>query len=191
VIALSDLAGTPTLETERLVLRELHPADAASVAERAGDRQVARFLIAVPSPYPVSLATRWIAGRIAWWPQARGITLAIARREDPGLLLGTVSLRRFLRDRRAELGYWLGADAWGSGYATEAADAMIEFGFRELGLERIYAQVLEGNEPSCRVLEKLGMMNEGIRRRHIRKGKRLCDVSMFGLLRDEWLERAD
>jgi RimJ/RimL family protein N-acetyltransferase len=41
------------------------------------------------------------------------------------------------------------------------------------------------------VLEKLGMANEGVRRRHIRKGKRLCDVSMFGLLRDEWLDRCD
>jgi RimJ/RimL family protein N-acetyltransferase len=191
VIALSDLAGTPSLETERLVLRELQHADAPAVAERAGDKRVARFLIAVPSPYPVALAARWIAGRIAWWPQARGITLAIAKRDNPDVLLGTVSLRRFLRDRRAELGYWLGADAWGQGLATEAADAMIDFGFRELGLERIYAQVLEGNEPSCRVLEKLGMMNEGIRRRHIRKGKRLCDVSLFGLLRDEWLERVD
>jgi RimJ/RimL family protein N-acetyltransferase len=191
VIALSDLAGTPRLETDRLVLRELHPDDAAAVAERAGDRRVARFLIAVPSPYPVSLASRWITARIAWWPQARGITLAIARRESPGALLGTVSLRRFLRDRRAELGYWLGADTWGAGFATEAADAMVEFGFRELGLERIYAQVLEGNEPSCRVLEKLGMASEGIRHRHIRKGKRLCDVSMFGLLREEWLERCD
>ena len=137
----------------------------------------------------MSLATRWIAARVAWWPQARGITLAIARREAPALLLGTVSLRRFLRDRRAELGYWLGADAWGSGFATEAADAMIDFGFRELGLERIYAQVLEGNDASCRVLDKVGMMNEGVRRRHIRKGKQLCDVSMFGLLRDEWLDR--
>jgi [ribosomal protein S5]-alanine N-acetyltransferase len=191
VIALSEPAGTPTLETERLVLRELHTADASAIAERAGDRQVARFLIAVPSPYPVSLATRWITARIAWWPQARGITLAIARRASPATLLGTVSLRRFHRDRRAELGYWLGADAWGSGLATEAADAMIDFGFRELGLERIYAQVLEGNDASCRVLDKLGMMNEGIRRRHVRKGKRLCDVSMYGLLRDEWIDRSD
>jgi [ribosomal protein S5]-alanine N-acetyltransferase len=190
VIALSDLAGTPRIETERLVLRELHPSDASAIAERAGDRRVARFLIAVPSPYPVSLATRWITVRTAWWPQARGITLAISRRESSAVLLGTVSLRRFHRDRRAELGYWLGADAWGVGYATEAADALIDFGFRELGLERIYAQVLEGNEASCRVLDKLGMMNEGVRRRHVRKGKRLCDVTMFGLLRDEWLDRS-
>jgi RimJ/RimL family protein N-acetyltransferase len=117
------------------------------------------------------------------------VTLAITRREQPSDLLGTVSLRRFVRDHRAELGYWLGAEAWGHGYATEAAGAMVDFGFRDLGLARIYAQVLDGNDPSCHVLEKLGMIHEGIRRRHVRKGRRLCDVRMFGLLRDEWEER--
>ena len=176
----------PLIETARLVLRPLELADARAIAERAGDRRVARYLIAVPSPYPVSLATRWISARIAWWPQARGVTLAIAVRGRPDELLGSVSLRRFVRDRRAELGYWLGVDAWGKGYATEAATALVDFGFRELGLERIYAQVLEGNAASCRVLEKLGMVSEGIRRRHIRKGRKLLDVHLFGVLRQEW-----
>ncbi len=191
MIAIADIGGTPQLETPRLRLRSLRPDDANAVAMRAGDRRVARYLIAVPSPYPVSLALRWITARLAWWPQGRGVTLAITRKSTPATLLGTVSLRRFQRDRRAELGYWLGADAWGDGIATEAADALVDFGFRELGLERIYALVLEGNTASCRVLEKLGMSNVGVRRRHIRKGKRLCDVSLFGLLRDEWLDRCD
>jgi RimJ/RimL family protein N-acetyltransferase len=179
----------PVLHTARLVLRELCHADAPAVAARAGDRLVARYLIAVPTPYPVSLARRWIVGRLAWWP-ARGVTLAIARRDRPDELLGSASLRRFNRDRRAELGYWLGAEDWHKGYATEAAASIIEFGFRELGLERIYAQVLEGNAASCRVLEKLGMTPEGTRRRHVRKGRRLHDVSMYGLLRAEWRERS-
>jgi len=179
----------PSLTTERLVLRELLLDDARAVADRAGDRRVARYLIAVPTPYPLTLATRWIAGRIAWWSQGRGVTLAIARRERPYDLIGSVSLRRFVRDRRAELGYWLGADAWGKGYATEAAAALVDFGFGELGLSRIYAHVLAGNEASCRVLEKLGMMSEGMRRQHVRKGKRLLDVRLFGMLRDEWVER--
>jgi RimJ/RimL family protein N-acetyltransferase len=183
--------GAPTLQTERLVLRELTLDDAHAVAARAGDRQVAKYLIAVPSPYPVTLATRWIAARIAWWQQGRGVTLAIARREAPDDLLGSVSLRRFIRDRRAELGYWLGADAWGAGFATEAAGALVDFGFAELGLSRIYAHVLQGNAASCRVLEKLGMVNEGIRRQHVRKGKRLLDVELFGMLRDEWREHQD
>ena len=161
--------ATPTLTTERLALRELRMEDAHAVAMRAGDKRVARFLIAVPSPYPVALAARWITARIAWWPQGRGLTLAITHRTSPHELIGTVSLRRYVRDRRAELGYWLGADAWGEGYATEAADALVELGFMKLGLQRIYAQVLDGNEASCRVLEKLGMLSEGLRRAHVRK----------------------
>jgi [ribosomal protein S5]-alanine N-acetyltransferase len=189
VIALAEHGDTPRLVTERLTLRPLRMADAPAVAERAGDRRVARYLLAVPSPYPVSLAARWILARVAWWPQGRGLTLAIARRDTPDALVGSVSLRRFARDRRAELGYWLGADTWGLGYATEATAAIVDLGFRELGLERIYAQVIAGNDASCRVLDKLAMVNEGIRRNHVRKGKRLCDVVMYGLLRDEWRAR--
>jgi RimJ/RimL family protein N-acetyltransferase len=115
--------------------------------------------------------------------------MAIVRREAPDELIGSVSLRRHARDRRGELGYWLGAESWGQGIATEASQALIEFGFGELGLAKIYAQVLEGNRPSCHVLEKLGMIEEGIRRRHIRKGKRLLDVTLYGILKDEWRPR--
>ncbi len=176
----------PLLVTDRLALRELRSEDARAVAVRAGDKRVARYLIAVPSPYPVSLAARWIAGRVAWWPQGRGVTLAITTRDAPDALLGSVSLRRYARDRRAELGYWLGADSWGLGFATEAGAAIIDFGFRELGLARIYAQVLEGNAASCRVLDKLGLLEEGVRRRHIRKGRRLRDVALYGMLFEEW-----
>ena len=176
----------PVLTTARLLLRELRPSDAPAVAAGAGDDRVARFLIEVPSPYPVALARRWIAGRIAWWELGRGVTFAIARRDAPDALLGSVSLRRHARDRRAELGYWLAADAWGRGYATEAAAAAIDFGFRQLALARIHAQVIVGNEASMRVLAKLGMVNEGTKRRHLRKGNRLHDVVFYGLLRDEW-----
>jgi RimJ/RimL family protein N-acetyltransferase len=176
----------PVLITARLLLRELRPADAAAVASGAGDERVARFLIEVPSPYPLALARRWIQGRIAWWELGRGVTFAIARREEPDALLGSVSLRRHARDRRAELGYWLSAQAWGHGYATEATTAAVEFGFRQLGLARIHAQVIVGNAASMRVLDKLGMVNEGTKRRHLRKEGRLHDVVFYGLLREEW-----
>ena len=94
----------PILVTERLALRELRDQDAQAVAAGAGDRRVAQYLIQVPSPYPVSLAKRWIVGRRDWWDLGRGVTLAITRRDEPDRLLGTVSLRRYARDRRAELG---------------------------------------------------------------------------------------
>lgn len=176
----------PTITTERLVLRPLVDDDAPAVAAGAGDPRVARYLLSVPSPYPVTLARRWIRGRIEWWTSGRGVTLAIATREHPRELLGTVSLRRFARDRRAELGYWLVAAAWGRGYATEAARGLVDYGFHQLRLARIYAQVLAGNDESMHVLEKLGMKREGVKRQHIRKGRRLCDVVIYGVLADEW-----
>jgi [ribosomal protein S5]-alanine N-acetyltransferase len=179
----------PALTTERLVLRELRPADAAAVAAGAGDPRVAQYLIAVPSPYPIALARRWVLHRIAWWDAGRGVTLAVTLADEPGALVGTVSLRRYQRDRRAELGYWLAAPAWGHGLATEASRAVVDFGFTTLGLARIYAQVFAGNRASMGVLDKLGMVNEGVKRQHIRQGRRLHDVVLYGLLRDEWSAR--
>src|SRR5262249_13637608 len=120
VVLDAELPPQPTLATERLVLRPLVDADALAIADGAGDKRVARYLIQVPSPYPIALARRWLRHRYEWWELGRGITLAIATRELPDELLGSVSLRRYARDRRAELGYWLAHSAWGHGYATEA-----------------------------------------------------------------------
>lgn len=179
----------PDIATERLLLRELRASDAGSVAVGAGDRRVAQYLIQVPSPYPIALARRWVMHRIEWWEMGRGVTYAVTLQGDPEMLVGTVSLRRYIRDRRAELGYWLAAPAWGHGFATEAAQAIIDFGFRELGLARVYAQVIAGNRSSIGVLDKLGMVNEGVKRQHVSKARRLHDVVLYGLLRDEWLNR--
>lgn len=183
------MPAPPTLQTERLTLRELRLTDAAEVAEGAGDTRVARYLLQVPSPYPVALARRWITSRIEWWEAGKGVTYAIAHRRKAGTLVGTVSLRRFSRDRRAELGYWLAAREWAGGVATEAARALVDFGFERMGLARIYAQVLDGNGASMRILEKLGMVREGVKRQHVKKGGKLVDVTIYGLLRDEWLAR--
>lgn len=184
-----EATSPPALTTERLVLRPLRVHDAAAVAAGAGDKRVAQHLLQVPSPYPVSLARRWVEHRIEWWELGRGVTLAITDAHATQQLLGTVSLRRYQRDRRAELGYWLAAPAWGRGIATEAARAAIDFGFRELGLARIYAQVLAGNRASLRVLDKLGLVHEGIKRQHVYKARQLHDVVLYGVLRDEWSAR--
>lgn len=184
----ASLSRPPEVVTPRLVLRELRLDDAPAVAAGAGDRRVAQYLIAVPSPYPLTLARRWVLHRIEWWEMGRGVTFAITPAAG-GALIGTVSLRRYVRDRRAELGYWLAASAWGQGFATEAARAAIDFGFGQLGLARIYAQVLAGNRASLHVLDKLGMVNEGVKRQHVHKARRLHDVVLYGLLRDEWVAR--
>jgi RimJ/RimL family protein N-acetyltransferase len=178
----------PLLATSRLVLRELAAADAPAIARGAGDPRVAQFLLAVPVPYPVALAQRWITARRAWWARGRGVTLAIARRDRPAALLGTVSLQRAVGARRAELGYWLAAPAWGRGYATEAAAALIDYGFRELGLARIDASVFTDNAASAHVLGKLGMVARPAGAARGRRAARA--LARYSLRRDDWTRDA-
>jgi ribosomal-protein-alanine N-acetyltransferase len=87
---------------------------------------------------------------------------------------------------RAELGYWIGVPHWSRGYATEAAQATVEFAFRRLGLNRVYAYHFTTNPASGRVLQKIGMQLEGTRRRHTRKWGEFLDSDMYAVLRDDW-----
>ncbi len=85
----------------------------------------------------------------------------------------------------AELGYWVGVPYWGRGYATEAAAAVVEFGFRVLALERIWARAFARNPASSRVLEKIGMAHEGTQRKGIRKNDELLDTQLYAILRED------
>lgn len=83
--------------------------------------------------------------------------------------------------RHAELGYWIVPEEHGNGYATEAADLCLEYAFDELGLHRVWARTHENNEPSIRVLEKLGFEREGVMRDHYHRAD-YGDEYRFGLL---------
>jgi [ribosomal protein S5]-alanine N-acetyltransferase len=184
--------GPPTLATPRLVLRPLVPGDTSQVAALAGDPRVAFRLDRVPSPFPHALAARWIARRNLRWHERKGVTLAVMRTPPTAgepELLGTVSLRVSRVHRHAELGYWLGAAAWGGGIATEAAGALVAWGFTALRLHRVHVRVLADNPASRRVVEKLGFVVEGVRREHYRRGDEFLDVIELGLARDAWEAR--
>ena len=84
--------------------------------------------------------------------------------------------------RHAELGYWIGVPFWKSGYATEAARAVVNHGFNTLGLHRIFATHFRDNLASARVLTKIGMRHEGCQRAHILKWGEFLDVEMYGML---------
>jgi RimJ/RimL family protein N-acetyltransferase len=111
------------------------------------------------------------------------VTLAIT--DSSGTLVGAISLRLELGHERAELGYWIGVPYWGRGYATEAAGAMVGYGFDELGLNRIHAHHLARNPASGRVLEKTGFTHEGLHRAHILKNGRFEDIHSFAVLRSD------
>ena len=176
----------PTIRTPRLVLRPFVREDAPAVADVLDDHEVGTYLLHVPHPYSHLEALRWITAWTRRWINGRGVALAITR---GGELAGAATLSVQPDHRRAELGYWLGSAHWGKGLAAEAASALVDWGFRELRLERVFAQYLDDNRRSGRVLEKLGMLREGVRRGHVRKGARMLDAHQYGVLRKEWRQR--
>jgi RimJ/RimL family protein N-acetyltransferase len=175
----------PALTTERLVLRPFAAADAPEVHRLAGDRRVADTTISIPHPYEPGTAEAWIAARADAYARAEGVTYAITDREA-GVLIGAVGLHLHSRFRRAEMGYWIGVPHWNRGYATEAARAMVRFGFETIGLNRIYATHFPRNQASGRVMEKTGMRREGVWRQHLMRWDRFEDAVVYGILREEW-----
>jgi RimJ/RimL family protein N-acetyltransferase len=90
------------------------------------------------------------------------------------------------QQNHAELGYWIGVPYWGCGYATEAARAMIQYGFDVLKLNRIQASHFANNPQSGRVLRKIGMQHEGCLRQHYLKWGEYVDSKVYGILRSEY-----
>ena len=111
---------------------------------------------------------------------------AVTARAD-GQLVGSVGLRDIDREHsQAEMGFWIAVDCWGRGYATEGAQALLRFGFEALKLNRIYAHHMLRNPASGRVLEKIGMRQEGVLRQRVRKWGVFEDVAVLAILKQEW-----
>jgi len=171
----------PTLETERLKLRPYTEADIADLVPLAGAREVAATTLRIAHPYTEQDARGFL--RLAAEPDK--LWLAITLRSD-GRQIGGVGLRLDEPHRHGELGYWLGVPYWRRGYATEAARAMLDYGFETLGLHRIFASHFAHNPSSGNILKKLGMRYEGCQRQHLRKWEQFVDSELYGLLREEW-----
>jgi [ribosomal protein S5]-alanine N-acetyltransferase len=179
----------PVLEAERLILRPFVAADAPTVEELAGHPEVAGPTLNIPYPYPAGLAAEWIASHARWASSGERYTFAIERKAD-GALLGAISATLAPRNRRAELGYWLGRPYWGQGYTSEAARRVTAFCFEVLGLHRVQATCFIGNVASARVMEKAGMCREGVLRGYNRKGDSFLDTAMYALLRADYEQGA-
>jgi [ribosomal protein S5]-alanine N-acetyltransferase len=174
----------PSLSTARLILRPFAISDGAAVQRLAGAAAVADGTLNVPHPYPDGAAEAWIATHAAGWGAGTLVAYAIAL--EAGELVGAASLQVVAAHRRAELGYWVGVPHWGRGYATEAARAMVAFAFDTLHLHRVQALHLTRNPASGRVLQKVGMIFEGVHRGYYVKGGRPEDVARYAALAPEW-----
>lgn len=171
----------PILETERLVLRPFRIEDAEAIRRLAGAREVYETTLNIPHPYEEGMAEQWVAGHASQFYGAGGVTLAITMRST-GEVIGAIGLMASAAHRKAELGYWVGVPFWGHGYATEAAAAIVAYGFETLGYHRIMARHFKENPASGRVMQKIGMTKEGELVDDALKNGRFVTMVHYGML---------
>ncbi|MBD7969038.1 GNAT family N-acetyltransferase [Paenibacillus gallinarum] len=175
----------PTFVTERLILRPLQLADAPSIQNLAGEKDVASTTLSIPHPYPDGAAESFIAATQERYSKNLGSTFALISKETSELV-GCAGMHIVSDYNRAELAYWIGKPYWGHGYATEAARRMLEYGFDELKLNRIWAAALDRNPASSMVMQKIGMKYEGKLVQHIKKWGEYEDLVYYGITISEY-----
>jgi RimJ/RimL family protein N-acetyltransferase len=174
----------PTLHAPRLRLRPFAEADADALFAVHSSAHVLRYWDSPPWTERAR-AHRFIAICRQIAEEGSGARLAMDRAAD-GAFLGWCGLTRWNPVyRSASLGYVLDDAAWGHGYATEAASALLQWAFETLDLNRVQAETDTRNVASARVLEKLGFVREGTLREDCVVNGDVSDSWVYGLLRRE------
>ena len=171
-------ASIPVLETKRLALRAPRLGDAKTVATLANDRRIAETTARIPHPYKLSDAEDFIAR--AGKPDEAVFLITLRGKT----VIGACGI--VLQDAAPELGYWLGVEHWGQGYATEALHAVIDYAFADLGHEALQAGARVTNPASRRVLEKCGFQWTGVGLCRIRAINSSAPIDRFRLERGIW-----
>lgn len=151
------VADLPVIETDRFVLRPLRPSDAGMINHYTSDRRVAEGTRAIPHPLPPGASESFVARSLS--PDRTEDVWVIdgsANRLDE--LLGVVSLTR-MEGNQSELGFWIGAGFWNTGFATEAVEALVAA--NPHGSRTLFAEAFQDNPGSARVLTNSGFVYLG------------------------------
>ncbi len=178
------MSEQPTLRTGRLLLRPFTSDDVPALTRLLQDPEIAATTLTIPYPYDESMAEEWIARHRGGWERGELANFAVVL-EESGELAGTVGLAVSARHRSAELGYWTGKPFWGMGVASEASRALVEWGLRELGLNRVHAHHFIRNPASGAVMRRIGMRYEGRLRQAVLKDGVFEDVDVYAILRED------
>jgi RimJ/RimL family protein N-acetyltransferase len=175
--------SVPVLETKRLTLRAPRLEDAKTIAALANDRRIAENTARIPHPYKLSDAENFIGTA----NKGEEALFLITARDglNKGQIMGACG---FVTQDKAvpELGYWLGVEHWGQGYATEALHALIDYMFNEFDHIALQAGARVTNPNSRRVLEKCGFQWTGVGLYRIRAINSSAPIDRFRLERGIW-----
>ncbi|MBE1489374.1 GNAT family N-acetyltransferase [Plantactinospora soyae] len=187
VLQKSGLRPGYPVRTERLLLRPLTVSDVDALFAYRSRPDVCRYVPFEPMTREVlheRLASSWANTDLTDEGQALTLGIEVA---GTGRLVGDVVLFWHSREHGGgEIGYVVNPDFSGDGYATEAARALLQLGFDDLGLHRIVARIDERNEPSAKVARRLGMRQEArLVRNELFKGEWSTELD-FAMLDEEW-----
>lgn len=171
-----------TITTERLVLRIFQKSDAAAVTKLCNNYNIFKNTLYLPYPYSIDCALSWIEQHLENFNANKSYEFAITNKET-GKLYGAIALSNNQRFHNGELAYWIGEEFWGNGYATEAGKAVLEFAFIEKQYHKVYARYFNSNPASGRVIQKLGMIKEGVLIDHVMKENRYEDLVYYGMIK--------
>ena len=172
------------IRTARLSLREFVASDFQAVHAYSSDPRVTRYLFF--GPRDEDSTADYLEGLLASQRERPRTRFELAVEEiSSGKVIGACDLS-FIERNVVDLGYMLGIDSWGQGYATEIALALIDAAFFDLRAERVISTVDINNSASIRVLEKIGMRWEAVFRKHRRAKNRWWDCHLFVLPREVW-----
>lgn len=168
------------------MLREIRADDWPALQACLGDAETVRLTEFGP------LTEAGALGLVSWALEARrkeprqAFVFAVRLPPEAGLIGIATLIIRDAELREADIGFIIGREHWGRGYATAAARKLLELGFGTLGLHRIYGECDPANLGSGRVMEKAGMVREGLRRERLWQKGRWVDRLLYAILDREW-----
>ena len=177
----------PVLETDRLILRRMKTSDYIDMYEYSKSDKVTKYLLWRSHPdarytrdYLAFVQSQYRAGEFYDW--------AIVEKES-NKMIGTCGFAKLdFENNSAEIGYVINPLYWRRGYATESVKKVIEFGFDVLNLHRIEARYIVGNEVSKRVMEKCGMVFEGIHKSSLYVKEEYVSVGYCAITADDYIK---
>lgn len=174
----------PKIETERLILSALKASDVPAIVKYAGNKKISDYTSHIPFPYEEKDAVFWINMAQQGLRNGTHLILGIRLKQNEEFI-GGIGLTIHSTYKRAEIGYWIAEDHWNKGYTSEAAKALIDYAFQEMGLHKITSSYMSKNPASGKVMEKCGMHKEGEQKDQILKNGVYHDLILYGLTADQ------
>lgn len=170
----------PSIDSARVRLRRMEKRDIRDIYDLCRREELARFVEWYPHK-DITETRDYVNWIVSGYRRGRSMTWVIELK-GAGKVIGTCGFMKMDADfKTAEIGYCLSSDYWRQGYATEAVWSLLWYGFKKIGLCRVQARVMDGNEPSEALVEKLGFRREGLMKKGVFCKGAPHDITMFGM----------